>query len=199
MRIVIIGASGTIGRRLSNDLKGRHEIITAGRTSGMLAVDIAHSESIREMFEKVGPVDACVCVAASGAMDDFEKLTASDLCANLRSKLVGQIDVVLTGKNYISDNGSFTLTSGIFADEAWPGVTGGAVISGGLHSFVLSAAIELNRGLRVNVVSPSMVNDSIDDFGHLFPGLKPVSMEQLVAAYVDCIEGRLTGQVIKVY
>lgn len=199
MRIIIIGASGTIGRRLASELQTRHEIIPAGRSSGSLAVDITSSESIRDMFENAGPVDACVCVAASGAMDDFQTLTASELSGNLRAKLVGQIDVVLIGKNYVSKNGSFTLTSGIFADEAWSGVTGGAVISGGLHSFVLSAAIELKRDLRVNVVSPGMVEDSFDDYGHLFLGLKPVSMDRLTAAYVDCIEGSQTGQVKEVY
>lgn len=104
----------------------------------------------------------------------------------MRGKFFGQINLVLMGQRYLAANGSFTLTSGIFADEAWPGVTGGGVISGGLHSFVLSAAIELPRGLRINVVSPTMVADSINDFGHLFPGMKPAPMNRLVEGYVSC-------------
>lgn len=199
MRIIVIGASGTIGRRLCSALEPRHQIITAGRSSGSLAVDITSSESIVNMFEQAGRVDACVCVAASGAMDDFQTLTAAQLFDNLRGKLIGQIDVVLIGKNYLSDGGSFTLTSGIFADEAWPGVTGGAVISGGLHSFVSSAAIELRRELRINVVSPSMVGDSAAEYGSLFPGLKSVPMDRLVEAYADCVEGSQTGQIKRLY
>jgi hypothetical protein len=73
------------------------------------------------------------------------------------------------------------------------------MISGALHSFVLSAAIELKRGLRINVVSPGIAEDSAVAFGHLFPGLKPVSMERLVDAYTQCIEGEATGQIVRVY
>ena len=89
--------------------------------------------------------------------------------------------------------------SGIFADEAWKGVTGGAIISGALHSFVLSAAIELPRALRINVVSPTMVADSAADFSHLFPGMEPAPMNRITKAYVRCIEGPRTGEIVRIY
>lgn len=114
------------------------------------------------MYQEVGAIDACVSVAASGALDAFESLTEAELLENMRGKLFGQINLVLLGKAHLADRGSFTLTSGIFADQAWKGVTGGAVVSGALHSFVLSAAIELQRALRINVVSPGMVADAAD-------------------------------------
>jgi NAD(P)-dependent dehydrogenase (short-subunit alcohol dehydrogenase family) len=97
------------------------------------------------------------------------------------------------------ERGSFTLTSGIFADRPARGVTGGGLISGALHSFVLSAAIELPRGLRVNVVSPAMAEDSADAYGDSFPDLKPVSMQSLVADYVRCVEGPGTGEIVRAY
>jgi NAD(P)-dependent dehydrogenase (short-subunit alcohol dehydrogenase family) len=106
---------------------------------------------------------------------------------------------VLLGKAHLADRGSFTLTSGIFADQAWKGVTGGAVVSGALHSFVLSAAIELERGLRINVVSPGMVADAAHAYGHLFPGMPAVPMDRLVDAYVQCVEGERTGEILRVY
>ena len=199
MRIVVVGASGTIGRPLCAELSRRHELIAAGRSQGDVSVDITSAESIEQMYQQVGRVDACICVAASGALDRFSHLTEAELLENMRGKFFGQINLVLIGQRYLADNGSFTITTGIFADEAWRGVTGGAVISGGLHSFVLSAAIELPRGLRINAVSPTMVADSVDDFAHLFPGMSPVPMDRLIRAYIDCVEGGDTGRIIRAY
>jgi len=203
MRILVVGASGTIGRPLCAELGSRHEIIAAGRSgrdAGQdISVDIRSADSIRQMYETVGPVDACVCVAASGALDDFQTLTEAELVDNMRGKLFGQINLVLIGQHFLADHGSFTLTTGIFADEAWVGVTGGAVISGGLHSFVLSAAIELKRGLRINAVSPTMVAASTEAYAHLFRGMEPVAMDRLIAAYLRCIEGRRTGEIMRAY
>lgn len=199
MRILVIGASGTIGRPLCAELKQRHDVVAAGRSGGDAVVDIRSTDSIENMYRAAGPIDACVCVAESGALDNFDTLTEATLLENMRGKFFGQINLVLIGKRYLSQGGSFTLTTGIFADEAWPGVTGGAVISGGLHSFVLSAAIELERNLRINAVSPTMVAESVKDYGHLFPGMEPVSMRRLIAAYVRCVEGRRTGEILRVY
>ncbi len=199
MRILVIGASGTIGRPLCAELSKRHEVIAAGRSGRDVMVDITSAKSIEQMYKEVGPIDACVCVAASGALDRFANLTEATLLENMRGKFFGQINLVLIGQRYLLDHGSFTLTSGIFADEAWPRVTGGAVISGGLHSFVLSAAIELPRGLRINVVSPTMVADSTEVFSQLFPGMKPVSMDRLIGSYVDCVEGSVTGGIVRAY
>lgn len=199
MRILVIGASGTIGTRLCAELRKRHEVVAASRSGRDVAVDIESAESIERMYASIGKVDACLCVAASGALDDFQQLTEKALLDNMQGKFFGQINLVLIGQRYLADNGSFTLTTGIFADEAWKGVTGGAVISGGLHSFVLSAAIELKRGLRINAVSPTMAADSAQAYGHLFPSMKPVSMERLVAAYTGCVEGHQTGDIVRVY
>ncbi|ASZ09864.1 hypothetical protein CK934_02155 [Chitinophaga sp. MD30] len=109
------------------------------------------------------------------------------------------MNLVLIGQHYLKDNGCFTLTSGIFADIPHKGITGGAVISGALHSFVLSASIELPRGLRINVVSPGMAEDSAKDFGYLFPNLTPVSMKDLTDAYEKTVEEKITGQILRVY
>ncbi len=199
MKILIVGASGTIGKRIASRLSTKHQIITASRSRGDIPVDIRSTDAIDRMYREAGTVDACICVAESGALDDFQSLTAPQMLENMQGKFFGQVNLVLIGKNYLADNGSFTLTSGIFADEAWKGVTTGGVISGALHSFVLSAAIELQRGLRINVVSPTMVADSFDAYGHLFPGMQPVPMDRLVDAYVECVEGADTGRIIRVY
>jgi NAD(P)-dependent dehydrogenase (short-subunit alcohol dehydrogenase family) len=199
MRVLIIGSSGTVGRRLTAQLSTTHQIVTASRSSGDLRVDIRSTEAIDRMFREAGRIDACISVAESGAMDDFESLTDEEMLENMRGKFFGQANLVLIGKRYLADGGSFTLTTGIFGDEPWKGVTTGGVISGALHSFVLSAAIELKRGLRINAVSPGMVEDSVRAYGNLFPGMKAVPMDTLVEAYTRCIEGMGTGEIIRVY
>ncbi|HEX2285741.1 MAG TPA: short chain dehydrogenase, partial [Mycobacterium sp.] len=134
-----------------------------------------------------------------GALDDFASLTEQELLDNMRGKFFGQANLVLIGQRYVNAGGSFTLTSGVFADVPAKGVTGGGVVSGALHSFVLSAALELEGRYRVNVVSPTIVGDSVDEYADLFPGLASVPMDTLVGHYVDCIEGDTTGRIIRAY
>ncbi|WP_112268199.1 short chain dehydrogenase [Lentzea terrae] len=200
MRAVVVGGEGTIGRRLVPALRTNgHEVFTAGRNTGDVRVDLTAHESIEAMYRQIGAVDAVVCVAAHGALDDFRTLTADGLHENMRAKFYGQADLVLTGQHHCADGASFTLTSGIFADQPWPGVTGGGVISGALHSFVRSAALELPRAMRVNVVSPALVSDSADEFSALFPGMPVVPMHELVQDYLTCVEEDVTGQVVRAY
>jgi NAD(P)-dependent dehydrogenase (short-subunit alcohol dehydrogenase family) len=199
MRILVIGASGTIGKRLTPVLAQQHEIITAGRNSGEVRVDISSEQSIKELFEQVKNIDACICIAASGPLDDFATLTEQQLQADLKGKLFGQMNIVLIGQHHINNNGCFTLTSGIFADIPYKGVTGGGIISGALHSFVLSASIELPRNIRINAVSPGLAEDSAKEYGHLFPGMPAVAMNKLTAAYAKTIEDNFNGQILRVY
>lgn len=199
MRVMLVGGSGTIGKRLAPQLAQRHEIVVAGRTSGEVHVDITSAESIEAMYREVPDVDAVVGIAASGALDEFGSLTEEELLDNMRGKFFGQANLVLIGQRYVNPGGSFTLTSGVFADVPAKRVTGGAVVSGALHSFVLSAALELDGRYRVNVVSPTMVGDSVDEYADLFPGLSSVPMDTLVEHYVDCIEDDGTGQIIRAY
>jgi NAD(P)-dependent dehydrogenase (short-subunit alcohol dehydrogenase family) len=199
VRVLLVGGSGTIGRRLVPELARRHEIVVAGRNSGDVRVDITSADSIETMYREVRGLDAVVGIAASGALDDFASLTEQELLENMRGKFFGQANLVLIGQHYVNTGGSFTLTSGVFADVPAKGVTGGGVVSGALHSFVLSAALELEGRYRVNVVSPTIVGDSVDEYADIFPGLTSVPMDALVGHYVDSIEGDATGRIIRAY
>lgn len=200
MKIVVVGGTGTIGRRLAAKLHEHgHRVITAGRTSGDVRVDLTSPESIETMYQQVGAVDAVVSAAAHGPMDDFTTLSRPELIDNMQGKLFGQVDLVLIGQDHVADGASFTLTSGVFADRAWPGVTAGAMISGALHAFVLSAAVELPRTMRINAVSPTMISDSVETFSEYFPGMRPVSMDSLLTDYLSCIHGEQTGEIIRAY
>ncbi|MGD9557752.1 MAG: short chain dehydrogenase [Mangrovibacterium sp.] len=199
MRILIIGGSGTIGENVAEALAPRHEVIIASRSSAKHQVDLTFPRSIKHLYETIGPLDACISTTAAGAPDNFARLTEEDLLDNMKGKLFGQINLVLTGQRYLKEGGSFTLTSSIFADRHARGATGRAIINAALHSFVATASLELPKGQRINVVSPGPVTDSMEEFSRFFPEIKPVPMEKIVHAYVESVEGNMSGQVFRVY
>jgi NAD(P)-dependent dehydrogenase (short-subunit alcohol dehydrogenase family) len=199
MKILLVGATGTIGRRLFDELSSRHEIIKASATKSDVKVNITSTDSIRKMYEQIGSFDAVVMAAGSGYIGPFEQTTEEHFYKGIRSKMMGQINLVMIGKDYINDNGSFTITSGILADEP---IKGGVVlntINSALHGFVMGATAELKRGIRLNAISPGMVEDSLEELGPYFPGHIPVPMDKVVKAYVKSLEGVINGQVLKVY
>lgn len=199
MKIIIIGASGTLGKHINLVLKGEgREIITAGRKSGDLQVDIDSPKSIEAFLKKVKHFDALVCAAGSGHFGPLKKMTNSDFLTGVNSKLMGQVNLVLIGQHYINPKGSFTLTSGILSDD--PVVNGAnlSAINSAVNGFVTGAAIELENDVRINVVSPGVVEDS-PNFHAAFPGHTPVTMEKVAKAYERSVLGVGTGQIIKVF
>jgi NAD(P)-dependent dehydrogenase (short-subunit alcohol dehydrogenase family) len=198
MKIIIVGATGTIGKKVTAELSKRHEIIKAASKSGDVKVDITSSQSIREMYKHIGKADAVICTTGNGYFGPFDTMTEEDFYIGIRSKMMGQINLVMIGKEYINDNGSFTLTSGILYKDPVRGGVGLSVVNGALHSFVIGAAIELKRGVRLNVVSPGLVEDSADALGSAFPGHIPATMVNVVTGYLKSVEGFGTGQVIDV-
>lgn len=199
MKILIIGTTGAIGKKVYEALSAKHEIITAGRSSGDFQVDLGDAASIENLFKQTSGIDACVVTAGSSGMESFQTLSEKSLLPGLQVKLLGQMNVVLIGQHYLKDNGSFTLTSGILADEPAKDCAAGSLISGGVNGFVIAAAAELKRNIRINAVSPGLAEDSYAEIGHLFPGFNPVPMPKLVNAYLKSVEGVINGQVIRVY
>jgi hypothetical protein len=199
MRILLVGEDETIGKKIKESLTAGHEVITAAKANSDFQVDITFPLSIKHLYETIGPLDACVCTAVSEVTDDFSKLNEEELLDHMKGKLFGQINLVLMGQYYLRRRGSFTLTSGIFADRPVKGVTGGAIICGALHSFVLAASFELPRHQRINIVSPDLVAGQEEDTGNLFLQPAPVSIDKLVNAYKECIEGSMNGQILRIY
>ncbi|MGN8225746.1 short chain dehydrogenase [Gracilimonas sp. BCB1] len=199
MKIVIVGATGTIGAKVTAELEKRHEIIKVGSSSGDIQMDMTSHESIEKMYKRAGKVDAVIVAAGSAAMKPFSELEEEDFYVGIKSKMMGQINVVLAGREYINDNGSFTLTTGILSEDPIKGSVALGMVNGAVNSFGLSAAAELKRGVRLNVVSPGLVEDSAAELGSYFPGHNPVAMDKVVNAYVKSVEGIRTGEIIKVY
>jgi len=198
MKVLLVGGNGTIGKKVSEALS-MHEVITAGRSSGNIKVDIASADSIKNMFAQVGEVDACVCTAGTGYYGPFATMSESDLLPGIQGKLLGQLNLVLIGKEYLRSEGSFTLTTGIASMHPARNGSAVAMINGAVNSFVLAAAQELKQGQRINAVSPGLVEDSWERYGKLFPGYNLVPMKKLVNAYLLSIEGAVNGKILKVW
>jgi NAD(P)-dependent dehydrogenase (short-subunit alcohol dehydrogenase family) len=199
MKILIIGGAGTIGKKVSAHLAKTHQVVIAGRNSGDVNVDIDDSQSIEAMFESIGKLDAIVCVAGEAKWGAFDSMTEEDFYVGLRSKLMGQVNLVRIGQKHLNTGGSFTLSTGILADDPVVGTTSPAMVNGGIHSFVKAAALELTNGVRINVVSSGLVEDAVEKYETYFPGHNPIPMDKVINAYVKSVEGKGSGKTITIY
>ena len=199
MKILIIGGAGTIGRTVCAHFRKFHNVITAGRRSGDAVVDIVDGGSIEVMYQSVGAVDAVVCIAGEAKWAAFDSMSEEDFYIGLKSKLMGQVNLVRIGQKLVNAGGSFTLTTGILAEHPVGGTTGAALVNGGIHGFVKAAALELKNGIRINAVAPGLVEDSAEAYGVYFPGHIPVPMADVIDGYVRSVEGKGTGEIIRIY
>jgi len=197
MKIFIIGGAGTIGKRVTARLADNHEVIVGGRNSGEVKVDISDAPSIERALNQIGKVDAIINVSGEAKWDKFENLSEEDFYIGIKSKLMGQVNLVRIGRNYINKGGSITLTTGILADDPVDMTTSAAMVNGGIHSFVKAVALELDR-VRVNAVSAGLVADAYEKYRDYFPGFDAVGMDKVVNGYVKSVEGKVNGQIINV-
>ena len=189
MRILIVGATGTIGRAVSESLRSAHEVLGASRR-GEVRVSLDDTDSIARMYREVGKVDAVVCAAGQAAIAPFADLSETDFLMGLRNKLLGQMNLVRLGVRHLNDEGSFTLTSGLWGRDPMPGATAIAPANAGIEAFARAAALELPRGLRINVVSPPLVRETAVKMGWGNDGL---SAAAVAASYLQLITGKQTG------
>jgi NAD(P)-dependent dehydrogenase (short-subunit alcohol dehydrogenase family) len=199
MKILIIGGQGTIGQKVSDHFSKNHEVIVGGRNSGDVKVDIADCKSIESMYASLGFIDAVVCIAGEAKWAAFDSMTEEDFYIGLKSKLMGQVNLVRIGQNYVNAGGSFTLTTGILADHPVMLTTSAAMVNGGIHSFIKAVALELKQGIRINVVSSGLVEDAVEKYEAYFPGHNPIPMKKVVNGYVKSVEGKGTGEIIRMY
>ncbi|WP_353631727.1 short chain dehydrogenase [Pseudomonas canadensis] len=194
MKILLIGASGTVGSAVKAELAQRHDVISIGRNSGDFQVDISDNASIRTLFEQTGKFDALVCAAGSVNFVPLGDMSESDFELGLRDKLMGQVNLLLIGREYANDGASFTFTSGILNRDPIRTGASAALVNGALDAFVKAAAIELPRGLRINSVSPTVLLEAMDSYAPYFRGYKPAPGADVALAYAKSVEGLQTGQ-----
>lgn len=199
MKILIIGGEGTIGRTLVTYFSQNHEVLTAGRNSGELQIDIADTQSIARVLKAVGKLDAIICAAGEAKWASFDELSEEDYYIGIRSKLMGQVNLVRLGKKYVNEGGSITLTTGILADDPVTMTTSAAMVNGALHSFVKAVVLDLEERIRVNVVASGLVEDAVDKYRDYFPGHHPIPMDKMLRGYIRSVEGKANGEIIRIY
>ena len=194
MKVVIVGATGTIGRAVVQALSGRHEVIQVGKTRGAYQVDITSKDSIQRLFQAVAPFDALISATGAGAFKGLNELTDEDFQFSLSNKLMGQVNLARLALPHLRHGGSITLTSGVLAQEPMKGSAAISLVNAALEGFGRAAALEAPRGIRVNVVSPPWVNETLDAMG--MKGVPGMPAAKVASAYVESVEGKRTGEVI---
>jgi NAD(P)-dependent dehydrogenase (short-subunit alcohol dehydrogenase family) len=162
---MLIGVTGTIGKSIMQAIAGRHEVVPVSHSKTPITVDLADKASIIKMFQAAGTVDAVICAAGLARFRPFHDLTDEDFAFCLANKLMGQVNLVRAGSEHVSNGGSFTLTSGILSRKPMAGSGAISLVNAGLEGFARAAALELPRGLRINVVSPNWVVDTLKAYG----------------------------------
>lgn len=194
MRVIVVGGTGTIGSAVVAALTGRHEVVVVGRNRGAVQVDLASPDSIRAMFQSVGKLEAVVSAAGQAKFGSLDELTDADYVFSFSNKLMGQVNLVRIGRQFIADGGSFTLTSGVLSHEPMKGSASISMVNAGLEGFVRAAALELPREMRVNIVSPPWVTETLVarkmDTAHGMPAAS------VALAYLASVEGTMTGQTL---
>ena len=199
MKVVVIGASGTVGKSVVEELGKRHEIVTVGAGSGQHHADFTDIAQVRAAFEQIGKVDAVVVAAGSLHFAPLADFTPEQFYVGLNSKLMGQVNVALVAREYLNDGGSITLTSGIVAEQPIRNGASATMVNAAVEGFVRAAAIELPRGLRINVVSPTVLEESMDSYGPFFIGFEPAPGKRVALSYARSVDGAQTGQVYRAW
>lgn len=196
MKIIVIGATGTIGSAVVNLLSPRHEIVPVTHRSGALRVDLAEKSSILELLRRVAPFDALVCAAGVARFGLLAELRDEDFRTGLDNKLMGQVNLVRLGREFITDGGSFTLTSGVLSSQPVAGSAAISLVNAGVEAFARAAALELSHGVRINAVSPVWVSETLQALGRDPAGGLPAA--RVALAYRESVEGERSGEVLDV-
>ena len=198
-KILLVGASGTLGKAVAAHLRQRHEVITASRSDAAHPVDLGDEQSVSALLQAVGPLDAIVSTTGNVHFGPLTQMTAAQFNRGLQDKLLGQVRLALLGQHHLNEGGSITLTTGILTEQPIAQGANATAVNAAVEGFVRAAALELPRGLRINVVSPSVLVEALDAYGDFFPGFEPVSAARAALAYQRSIDGIANGQVFKVW
>lgn len=194
MRVIVIGATGTIGQAVVQALEGRHEVVRVGHTRGDHQVDITDKGSIERLLGQLGGFDALVSAAGQVRFGSLEELSDEDFQLCLSDKLMGQVNLVRAGLGHVRDGGSFTLTSGLLAQHPVKGSAAITLVNAGLEAFARAAALEMPRGARINVVSPPWVSETLEAVGR--NPSKGLPAATVARAYIESVEGSRNGEVL---
>lgn len=198
MKIILVGASGTMGTYLSKAFEKEHDVVRVDRSNSHVQVDITSPSSIEKMYREIGQFDALISTAGPTYVGPWKNLNEETFRVGVEGKMLGQINLVLIGQHYINPKGSFTLITGALTHEPQKNFANASAANSAVEGFVRAAAIEMENGIRINAVSPTVIENSPQYFP-FFPGDIPVTMQQLEYGFRKSVFGANTGLVIKPY
>ncbi|GJH24064.1 short chain dehydrogenase [Caballeronia novacaledonica] len=194
MRVLLVGATGMLGTEIKRILEPAHEVITASRKGSDVAVDLSDKASIVAMYEKVGKVGAVVCVGGAAKFAPLDALADDDYAFSLANKLMGQVNLVRCAIGHVDEGGSVTLTSGTLAQDPMVGSAAVSLVNAGVEGFARAAALELQGKLRVNVVSPGWVSETLASMGK--DGSQGIAAADVAKVYKRAVDESMTGQTL---
>lgn len=196
MKIAVVGATGTIGEAVSNLLKEEgHEVIASSRNTEP-TVNIDNPGSIDAFYNKIGRIDAVICAAGIANFGALQDLTDQQIQRGIQSKLMGQVNLVRKGLDYLNKGGTFVLTSGMLSTQPWPKTSAVAMVNAGLEGFTRAAALDLDDDKRICIVSPPLIRETAARMGR---DTKPWPEASKVAeAYLKAVTGDINGEVVYV-
>ena len=195
-KIVVVGATGRLGRVVVGGLSD-YEVVRAGRSGPDLKIDALDFESVSDVFDSIGTFDGLISCIGGTPFKTFEELTMEDFALGLSKKCFSQLNLAKAAIPYLTENGSITLTSGIIGDEPILAGSCAAAANGALNMCVSTLAAEYAGKLRINIVSPSIIENSVEDYGMLFDGFEPTSKKRIVEAYRRTISAPISGRVLR--
>ena len=200
MKIIVVGGTGNVGKAVVNEFKkdGNNEVITVGFSKGDVNADMTSIESINNMYKKIGKFDALVATLGKVKFAPLQGMDTQGYKLGLDNKLMGQVNLVLEGLKHINKAGSFTLTSGILNEQPILGGSSAAMVNSAIEGFVKSSALEMQNGVRINAVSPTVLTEALDVYADFFKGFEPVSAKQVALAYAKSVYGIHNGIIYKV-
>lgn len=199
MRVVVIGANGTIGQATVAALRTQGDDVIEASRSLSPSIDLTSPTSIKSFFEEIGEVDAVVSTVGSAPFTHLEDAETKDFEAGIQNKLLSQINLVIHALPYVRDHGSFTLISGILTQHPVKQSVIATTVNGGLEAFTVGAATDLPRSIRINTVSPTVIQESLEGYGPFFPGFEPIPAAVAGKAFVKAVHGVETGKVYRVW
>jgi NAD(P)-dependent dehydrogenase (short-subunit alcohol dehydrogenase family) len=199
MKIIVVGATGTIGSAVVALLKENgNEVIPVSTQNNVINVDITDKKTIENLFSKLNNIDGIICAAGRAYAGPLSNMGNEEFNKGINSKMMGQINLAMIAKDHLNNNGFITLTSGNLSEEPKEGSAGLGLVNGAINGFVVNAALEMPRGIRLNAVSPSILLESTEKYGQS-PGRLPVSAKDVASAYLQIATSNVNGEIVKVY
>jgi NAD(P)-dependent dehydrogenase (short-subunit alcohol dehydrogenase family) len=198
MKVAVIGATGTIGKAVSDLLREEdHQVIKASRNTNP-PINIDRPNSIEQFYRQINTVDAVICAAGNASFGSLQDLRDKQFEIGLNSKLMGQVNVVRRGLELLDGSTVYVLTSGMLSHSPWPGTSAVSMVNAGLESFVQAASLDLkDQDDRVCVVSPPLIKETAKRMKQQDP--EPWPEASVVAqAYLKALEGDASGDTLYV-